>query len=355
MPDFLLCNSKLTFQMTMTPEKTNYFTQGADGVKRLKQGPDLSSYRGLSVIHSRAFAMETGQHPRDILRRRVRTAEYYRIVPHKNNKFREFEFYNEERDTWFSLTFQDLLRYAMHGENDVAVRRLLDSGLGHLSSRQNGSSSGSHGRHNAAMLPSAHGTALSARPGPRIDQSSGSFNFQALGVKMSADEKSFIDEITHNTNLDNQHLMRTRIGPFGSGKGLKSNITSQRWQWIIKPLSFDLGMKTLTPRNSAVWEEFKKNMNIGDPHAIPGTRLPVDPSLMLTTYTRLNPAMQINLFEELKGVTLNYPFEKDVSAVPGTAKWYLAFSFYQEIYKRYGLAMDYFQHKIRDRTRQFLL
>lgn len=63
MPDFLLCNSKLTFQMTMTPEKTNYITQGADGVKRLRQGPDLTSYRGLSVIHSRSFAMEAGQHP----------------------------------------------------------------------------------------------------------------------------------------------------------------------------------------------------------------------------------------------------------------------------------------------------
>jgi len=26
-PNFLLCNSKLTFQMTMTPEKTQYLTQ----------------------------------------------------------------------------------------------------------------------------------------------------------------------------------------------------------------------------------------------------------------------------------------------------------------------------------------
>jgi hypothetical protein len=90
MPDFLLCNSKLTFQMTMTPDKTNYLTQGPDGVKRLKQGPDLASYRGLSVIHSRSFAMEAGQHPRDILRRRVRTAEFYRIPPSKDNIHHEF-------------------------------------------------------------------------------------------------------------------------------------------------------------------------------------------------------------------------------------------------------------------------
>jgi len=112
MPDFMLCNSKLTFQMTMTPEKTNYLTMGADGQKRLKQGPDLGSYRGLSVIHSRAFSLEKGQHPRDILRRRVRTAEYYRILPHKDNWKREFELYNEGRDTYFTLTFDDLLRFA---------------------------------------------------------------------------------------------------------------------------------------------------------------------------------------------------------------------------------------------------
>jgi hypothetical protein len=112
MPDFLLCNSKLTFQLTMTPEKTNYITQGVDGQKRLKQGPDLASYRGLSVIHSRAFSLETGQEPRDILRRRVRTAEYYRILPHRNNRKREFELYNEARDTWFALTFQDLVSFA---------------------------------------------------------------------------------------------------------------------------------------------------------------------------------------------------------------------------------------------------
>ena len=35
-PNFLLCNSKLTFQMTMIPEKTQYLTQGPDGVRRLK-------------------------------------------------------------------------------------------------------------------------------------------------------------------------------------------------------------------------------------------------------------------------------------------------------------------------------
>jgi hypothetical protein len=35
-PTFMLTNSKLTFQMTMYPEKTAYLTQGPDGVQRLK-------------------------------------------------------------------------------------------------------------------------------------------------------------------------------------------------------------------------------------------------------------------------------------------------------------------------------
>lgn len=53
-PNFLLCNSKLTFQMTMIPEKTQYLTQGPDGVRRLKDGPSINTYRGLKIINSRS-------------------------------------------------------------------------------------------------------------------------------------------------------------------------------------------------------------------------------------------------------------------------------------------------------------
>jgi len=42
-PNFLLCNSKLTFNLQMTPERTNYLTQGIDGVKRLRQVNLLSN------------------------------------------------------------------------------------------------------------------------------------------------------------------------------------------------------------------------------------------------------------------------------------------------------------------------
>jgi hypothetical protein len=110
-PTFLMCNSKLTFQMQMTPERTNYMTQGMDGVRRLRQGPDLGQYRGLNIIHSRAYSLETGALPRDILRRRVRVAEYYRVPPQKNDKW-EVELYDESRDSWFKLTAADLDRYA---------------------------------------------------------------------------------------------------------------------------------------------------------------------------------------------------------------------------------------------------
>jgi len=76
-PNFLLLNSRLTFAMQMNPECTQYFTQGPDGVQRLEQGPDVKSYRGIRIIHSRSFSIEEGSAPRDLLRRRVRTCEFY--------------------------------------------------------------------------------------------------------------------------------------------------------------------------------------------------------------------------------------------------------------------------------------
>jgi hypothetical protein len=67
-------------------------------VKRLRQGPDITSYSGLSIVNSRAYSMETGTVPRDVLRRRVRVAEYYRVPPQKDRNW-ELELYNESRDT----------------------------------------------------------------------------------------------------------------------------------------------------------------------------------------------------------------------------------------------------------------
>lgn len=111
-PTFLLCNGALTAQMTMLPEKTNYLTNGPDGAARLAQGPDLPSYRGLSIVHSRKFSMDAGTAPRDLLRRRVRVAEYYRIPWTPQNKNRMYEFYDQSRDTMFRLSWDDLCRKA---------------------------------------------------------------------------------------------------------------------------------------------------------------------------------------------------------------------------------------------------
>jgi hypothetical protein len=81
-PNFLLINSRLTFQLQMSPERTQYATQvlqltnspscgqsveqasnanreqGADGKRRLEEGPNLQSYRGIRIIHSQQFPMQ---------------------------------------------------------------------------------------------------------------------------------------------------------------------------------------------------------------------------------------------------------------------------------------------------------
>ena len=111
-PSFLMCNGALTTQLTMLPEKTNYLTNGPDGARRLAQGPDLPSYRGLSIINTRKFSMDAGTAPRDLLRRRVRVAEYYRI-PYKDGVEKcSYEFYDQSRDTMFKLSYEKLLKMA---------------------------------------------------------------------------------------------------------------------------------------------------------------------------------------------------------------------------------------------------
>jgi hypothetical protein len=68
-----------------------------DGQKRLKAGPDIQSYRGLNIINTRSFSLEDGAPPRDVLRRRVRVAEYYRIPWEDGNHKRSYSFYDESK------------------------------------------------------------------------------------------------------------------------------------------------------------------------------------------------------------------------------------------------------------------
>lgn len=111
-PDFLLCNAKLTMQMQMTPERTSYTVNGPEGQKRLKQGPEIAKYRGLKIINTRSFSIETGAPPRDLLRRRVRVAEYYRVPPMADMQNKMIQLYDESKNTWFSLTYDDLCAHA---------------------------------------------------------------------------------------------------------------------------------------------------------------------------------------------------------------------------------------------------
>ncbi|KAJ1482400.1 hypothetical protein T484DRAFT_1747615 [Baffinella frigidus] len=118
-PTFMICNSKLGYQQNMTLEKTQYITNGIDGVKRLKSGPDLKSYRGLNVVHSRHFSMEAGRQPRDLLNRRVRVAEYYKIPAMSISEIdaSTATFYDEGADQMKDITCKELfLKSSTKGE-----------------------------------------------------------------------------------------------------------------------------------------------------------------------------------------------------------------------------------------------
>lgn len=88
-------------------------TQGPDGKKLLKQGPDMPSYRGLKVIKSKSFSLDEGSQPRDLLRRRVRTAEFY-LVPNFSQINRVL-LYDEASDNWAPLTQAEIGRKALRG------------------------------------------------------------------------------------------------------------------------------------------------------------------------------------------------------------------------------------------------
>jgi hypothetical protein len=344
MPDFLLCNSKLTFQMTMTPEKTNYLTQGTDGVKRLKQGPDLASYRGLSVIHSRAFAMEAGQHPRDILRRRVRTAEYYRILPNKENIDREFELYNEDRDTWFGMTFHDLLRYAQvpaafyvpHKEEENDSDEQYAGGAGYGVDNPSQVMQAYH----ACLSGSRMGTGgVKKMQGLELGRGGG-LAFMQLGVELSvverdalASERDFI-KVNMQFPLELLHgvVEGTGVPALPSGFIEAGQDPNSGRKWSTKFMAFDFGIKHIPPTlNFPLWNDWVD---------LVGQFLPEGgKERCVCCLDRLTPGMAENLFLSMQHVPLNYPFIHGEVVQPQTLKWYIAYTFYQEVYKRFGLCM----------------
>jgi len=327
MPDFLLCNSKLTFQMTMTPEKTNYITQGIDGVKRLRAGPDLGSYRGLSVIHTRSFVIETGQHPRDMLRRRVRTAEYYRILPNKKNVSREFEFYNEERDTWFTLSFHDLLKYAryLHNAGSDSDNASQIDAIYHGLSGQPSSS----GREFLSSAPSSLGARVGDVAGACM-----------LGRRYTVDEvgsRAFFDEL--------QVRVVQTLANLGTPLATKFVVqrapirAQSKYDWYLRGLTSNLGIHIIGPRDNAVWESFNGAISIL--FAAGPAALPQGLCTSVLGVGGLMPGMLDRIYLAMKHMTLNDPFSRGATAVPGTASWYAAYTFYLEIFRRGGLPLDY--------------
>lgn len=117
-----MISPKLTFQMTMTQERTSYIAKGDAGAEILKQGPMIAKYRGLNIIKSRAFSMEEGAAPRDVLRRRVRTAEFYYGPVTCNPSGAEkndgrVELYDEFTDNFVSLNISKIMANAINGTN----------------------------------------------------------------------------------------------------------------------------------------------------------------------------------------------------------------------------------------------
>ena len=122
-PDFLLCSSKLCFQLTMGQEKTSYLTQGPDGKKLLRDGPMLQKYRGLGIVKSKAFSMDEGLMPRDLMRRRVRVAEHYVVSKNAGSNLAQnwVQLYNESSDDFQQKSFQALWEACQDSQDENQV------------------------------------------------------------------------------------------------------------------------------------------------------------------------------------------------------------------------------------------
>jgi len=123
-PNFLLLNSRLTFQLQMNPERTQYMTQGPDGKRRLAEGPDIKTYRGIRIIHSRSFPIEEGSAPRDLLRRRVRVSEFYLLPNCSSGHYNALT--NGSGDDTFGSSSLSRLRV---GERDVSQQELSNNAV----------------------------------------------------------------------------------------------------------------------------------------------------------------------------------------------------------------------------------
>jgi hypothetical protein len=75
------------------------------------------------LFECRQYSLETGAPPRDLLRRRVRVAEYYRIPYTEcigDGRNTMIDLYDESKDTFFTISWKELLRHAALDEADIS-------------------------------------------------------------------------------------------------------------------------------------------------------------------------------------------------------------------------------------------
>lgn len=86
----------------------------------------IKNNRGLNIVKSRAFSMEEGAAPRDVLRRRVRTAEFYYGPVNfsggsttKETNAARVELFDEFTDNFVSLSVDQIMKGAV-SEKDTS-------------------------------------------------------------------------------------------------------------------------------------------------------------------------------------------------------------------------------------------
>jgi len=110
------------------------------------------------------------------------------------------------------------------------------------------------------------------------------------------------------------------------------------WAEVYYP--FDLGIKQIRPRGISALEVVQKKSNEED-YGDSRSYLKRTGPFSLGTIPRINSQIEDSLFEQFKSVKLNHPFQTGVVCTYPHANWYMAFTFWMTVFKRYGFPIDY--------------
>lgn len=223
---------------------------------------------------------------------------------------REFEFYNEERDTWFTLSFKDLLKCAKY---DL---------INHDPDRVAGEDNNSH------IERVYHNIQASSSLSSRVSLGVG---LEARNTPMTHEEQPLLTD-SMSLLADSTYPLRLGIGNYLDPN---SNI-------IVAPFPFDMGIPHTLPNVTTLHREWKTNVTMMK-DKFKDTILSPSYALSLTVYPRVTPQSARNLYQDMKGISLNHPFKYNVKCIPQTPEWFTAFSFYTAVYNRYGFPMNYIE------------